>query len=105
MRAVRCPNCEAEDSYIFHRIANVPVNSCLLFTDRGRAEGLARGDIDLAFCPHCAFISNAAWQSGATIYSDLYEETQVFSKTYSAYQQRLAEELLGRYGVFEKEIV
>lgn len=105
MTTMRCPNCEVADSYIFHRVPGVPVNSCLLFTDRGRAEGLARGDINLAFCRHCAFVFNAAWQSGATIYTDSYEETQVFSRTYSTYQQQLAEELIGRYDVFGKEIV
>lgn len=105
MTMIRCPNCDAAESYIFHRVPNVPVNSCLLFADRGRAEGLARGDIDLAFCRNCAFVFNAAWQSGATVYTDLYEETQVFSPTFSAYQQKLAEDLIDRYDVFGKEIV
>lgn len=100
-----CPNCGAEDSYVFHRVSEVPVNSCLLFTDRARAEGMETGDIDLAFCDHCAFVFNAAWKSGATVYSDLYEETQVFSETYRAYQSGLAEDLIRRYDLFGKEIV
>ncbi len=105
MTTKRCPNCGVEDGYIFHRIFQVPVNSCLMFADRSRAEGLKRGDIHLAFCENCAFVFNAAWESGATVYSDLYEETQVFSETYRVYQQQLAEDLIGRYDLFGKEIV
>jgi SAM-dependent methyltransferase len=105
MATKSCPNCGTPDSQTFHRISGVPVNSCLLFTDRGRAESLAQGDIDLAFCPRCAFIFNAAWERGTTTYTDLYEETQVFSPTYSAFQRELAEGLIRRYGLFGKEIV
>lgn len=105
MTTKRCPNCGAEDGYIFHRAPGVPVNSCLLLSDRSSAEAMATGDIDLAFCDTCAFVFNAAWESGATVYSDLYEETQVFSGTYRAYQQRLAEDLIGRYDLFGKDIV
>ena len=105
MKQKHCPNCGTRGSHVFHRVAEVPVNSCLLFPDRKRAEGLARGDIELAFCPQCAFVFNAAWQQGTTIYTDLYEETQIYSPTYSAFQRRLAEDLIGRYGLSGKEIV
>lgn len=105
MMTMRCPNCGTADSYVFHQVSGVPVNSCLLFNDPERAESMARGNIDLAFCRNCAFIFNAAWQSGATVYTELYEETQVFSGTYSAYQQKLAEKLIGRYDLIGKEIV
>jgi hypothetical protein len=103
--AHRCPTCGAEDAHVFRRISDVPVNSCLLFDDSSQAMGLQRGDIDLAFCNRCAFIFNAAWRPDATVYSDAYEETQVFSETYSAYQRQLAEELVDRYALFGKGIV
>lgn len=105
MIAHRCPTCGAEDAHVFRCISDVPVNSCLLFDDSSQAMGLQRGDIDLAFCNRCAFIFNAAWRPDATVYSDAYEETQVFSETYSAYQRQLAEELVDRYALFGKGIV
>lgn len=105
MSAKTCPNCGAPDAQVFHRVAGVPVNSCLLFTDRGRAESLAQGDIDLAFCPRCAFVFNAAWRPGATTYTELYEETQVFSPTFTVFQRQLAEGLIRRHGLYGKEIV
>ena len=100
-----CPNCRGERSHVFHHVAAVPVNSCLMFADRQQAKNLESGDIDLAFCPDCSFIYNAAWKPELTIYSDLYEETQGFSPTFKAFHRQLAEELIGRYDIVGKEIV
>ena len=101
----RCPNCGGGAAYVFHHVPGVPVNSCLLFADRERAQGLPSGDIDLAYCPDCSFIFNAAWRPALTVYSDLYEETQGFSPTFNAFHHQLAEELVGRYDLSGKEIV
>jgi SAM-dependent methyltransferase len=101
----RCPNCGAVRSHVFHQVAAVPVNSCLLFADRESAQSLESGDIDLAFCPDCSFIFNAAWKPERTVYSDLYEETQGFSPTFKAFHRELAERLIRRYDVVGKEIV
>ena len=101
----RCPNCGAVRSHVFHHVAAVPVNSCLMVTDRERAQSLEAGDIDLAFCPDCTFIFNAAWEPERTVYSDLYEETQGFSPTFKAFHRELAEQLIGRYDIVGKEIV
>jgi SAM-dependent methyltransferase len=100
-----CPNCGAIGGQIFHRVAAVPVNSCLLFADRERAKGLESGDIDLAYCPNCSFIFNAAWKPERTVYSALYEETQGFSPTFRAFHLELAERLIRQYDIVGKDIV
>jgi SAM-dependent methyltransferase len=100
-----CPNCGGVRSRVFHHVAAVPVNSCLLFADHQQAKNLESGDIDLAFCPDCSFIYNAGWKPELTVYSDLYEETQGFSPTFKAFHRQLAEELIGRYDIVGKEIV
>lgn len=100
-----CPNCGSERARGFHRVAAVPVNSCLLFRDPGAANALPTADIDLAFCPDCSFIFNAAWKPDRTKYSTEYEETQGFSPTFTAFQREQARDLVERYGVFDKDIV
>jgi hypothetical protein len=100
-----CPNCGGARCTAFHHIARVPVNSCLLFADRAPAQSVAVGDIDLAFCPDCSFIFNAAWKPDRTVYSDQYEETQGFSPTFSRFHRRLAEDLIERYDLKDKLIV
>src|SRR5262249_31924247 len=52
-----------------------------------------------------AFIFNAAWKPERTIYSDQYEETQGFSPTFKAFHRELAQDLIGRYGLIDKDIV
>jgi SAM-dependent methyltransferase len=101
----KCPNCGGTAARIFHHVRGVPVNSCLMFTDRERARSVPSGDIDLAYCPDCTFIFNAAWRPELTVYSDLYEETQGFSATFNAFHRQLAEELVGRYDLSGKKIV
>ena len=100
-----CPNCDGRRTYAFHHIANVPVNSCLLYENRKGATNLRCGNIDLSFCPDCGFVYNTEWRPDQTTYGDHYEDTQEFSGTFSAYQKQQAIDLLARYGVVEKEIV
>src|SRR6185437_14046046 len=83
----KCPNCGGTAARIFHHVRGVPVNSCLMFTDRERARSVPAGGIDLAYCPDCTFIFNAAWRPELTVYSDLDEE------------------LVGRYDLSGKKIV
>lgn len=100
-----CPNCGGNRPRFFHRIADVPVNSCLLYENRKGAIDLPCGNIDMTFCPDCSFVYNAAWRPERTTYNANYEETQEFSDTFSTYQKRQAMDLLTRYGVIGKEIV
>jgi len=100
-----CPNCGGSDTHVFHRIAGVPVNSCLLFDKREAAQALDRGDIDLSFCRACEFVYNASWKPDQTTYCEQYEETQAFSQTFSAYNRRQAEDLVARYAIVNKDIV
>jgi hypothetical protein len=102
---IACPNCWAEGARPFHGIRGVPVNSCLLFETPAEAIRIERGDIELAFCPTCSFVFNAAWRPERTTYSERYEETQAFSPTFNEFHASIAEELIGRYGIIGKEIV
>ncbi len=105
MSTKRCPNCWNTRAQIFHQVSRVPVNSCLLFGDAARAREIKRGDIELAFCPDCSFIFNAAWKPDQTIYSELYEETQAYSPTFNRFHRTIAEELIDRYQIVGKQVV
>jgi SAM-dependent methyltransferase len=103
MRA-SCPNCGSGDCSEFYRICGVPTNSCLLVADRQQALGFPTGDIGLMFCRDCGFIFNALWQADQTVYSELYEETQGFSPTFNTFHRRLADELIERYRLVDKDV-
>ncbi|HYE35698.1 class I SAM-dependent methyltransferase [Methylocaldum sp.] len=100
-----CPGCGAKGMQVFHRQEDVPTNSCILLESREEALAYPRGRIDLAFCPACGFISNMAFDPKLTEYSGRYEETQGFSGTFNAFHRNLAQRLIERHGLREKDIL
>lgn len=105
MADVICQSCSSGDIRIFHRLEAVPSNSCILLSSRGEAMNYPKGNIYLGFCERCGFISNVAFDSRLTEYSDRYEETQGFSPTFNEFQKKLAEELIERYQLHNKDII
>ncbi len=100
-----CPSCRGTDVHVFHRAADVPVNSVLLLDTREEALSFPVGDIALAHCRGCAFIYNAAFDESLPEYSERSEETQGFSPTFNKWHRQLAEQLIERYGLKDKKIV
>ena len=90
---------------VFYEVAGVPTNSCILLSTRDEAVNYPRGDIRLAFCPGCGFISNVAYDPRLTEYSDRYEETQGFSPTFNSFHERLARSLVERHDLRGKELI
>ena len=53
-----CPNCHTGAPRVFHRISEVPDNSCVLLQTTKEARDFPLGSIDLAFCENCGFVFN-----------------------------------------------
>jgi SAM-dependent methyltransferase len=100
-----CPSCQASAASVFYEAHNVPAHSVLLMSTREMAVGYPRGDIALAFCKKCGFISNQAFNPGLNEYSSRYEETQAFSPTFNAFHHSLARRLIERYSLYGKTII
>jgi SAM-dependent methyltransferase len=100
-----CPSCGGRGMDVFFELQGVPTNSCILLASREEALAYPRGDIELAFCPACGFISNMAFDGGLTEYSGRYEETQGFSETFNAFHRKLAERLIARYDLHDKDVL
>ena len=105
MESTTCPNCGAPGMSVFWEVKDVPVHSVLLMPTREVALSYPKGDIRLAFCRTCGFISNAAFDPRVHEYSTRYEETQGFSPTFNAFHHRLAASLVERYGLRGKDII
>lgn len=100
-----CPSCGERGMQVFFELQGVPTNSCILLGTREEALAYPRGDLQLAFCPPCGFISNMAFDEKLTEYSGRYEETQSFSETFNAFHRRLAERLIERYNLHGKDVL
>ncbi len=100
-----CPGCGVKGMQVFHRQDSVPTNSCILLESREEAFRYPRGRIELAFCPACGFISNMAFDAKLTEYSGRYEETQGFSGTFNTFHRNLAQRMIERHNLREKDIL
>lgn len=100
-----CAACGCANTEVFYRQKGVPVHSVLLMETKEEAQNFRRGDIALAFCERCGFISNAAYDPSLQRYSPKCEESQGFSPTFSKFSRTLAEGLVSRYKLRNKEIM
>ncbi|MCZ7525029.1 MAG: class I SAM-dependent methyltransferase [Acidimicrobiia bacterium] len=100
-----CSACDARGLEVFHEQSGVPAHSVLLLPDRDAAVGYPRGDLRLAFCPACGFVTNAAFDVSLNEYSQRCEESQGFSPVFSAWLRRLAADLIDRYDLHGKDVL
>lgn len=86
-----CPACAHPELVVFFEEHGVPRNSCLLMESPDEATGFPTGDLVIAWCEACGFVTNTAFAEGSAEYSQRYEETQAFSGRFVAFARELAE--------------
>jgi SAM-dependent methyltransferase len=90
---------------VFHRLEDIPVNSCLLFDNHNEARNYPRGELVLGFCRDCGFIGNLCFSSKLARYTEGYEEQQSFSPRFNAFAKSLAQKLIDRHDLHHKTVV
>lgn len=100
-----CPCCGSKSLFIFYEVRNVPIHSCLLLSTLQDALKFPMGDIILSFCEDCGFIFNVAFDPSVRDYSSIYEDQQCFSSTFNLFAQNLANRLVEKYDLHNKEIL
>jgi SAM-dependent methyltransferase len=100
-----CPSCKGRNMEPFYSVRGVPVHSCLMLASEREALDVPRGDIELSFCGHCGFVSNTAFDTTIQDYSPMYEDQQSFSPTFNAFADKLAQQLIDKYGIRGKTVL
>lgn len=100
-----CSSCGSSSMSPFFSLKRIPINSMVLLPDRKEALEYPKGDMDLAFCQCCGFISNLAFDPELIDYTQNYESSQAFSPRFNAYAEGLATRLIDRYNLRGKDIV
>ncbi|MEM7113408.1 MAG: class I SAM-dependent methyltransferase [Chloroflexota bacterium] len=100
-----CPNCCTHTLETFYEVSNVPVHSVLLLKSRQQAVEYPKGDLSLAFCHTCGFITNEAFDPEAHEYGCDYDPTQGFSPTFNAFHKELAVKLVEKYQLHGQTIL
>lgn len=100
-----CPNCGGSSSRLIYSVDRVPAHSVLLMPDRDTATQYPRGDVRLAFCEQCGFLSNSAFDVTLNEYNPDYEETQHFSARFNQFADELVADLVNRFGIRNKRVL
>lgn len=100
-----CPSCGHKELTPFYQVRNVPVHSCLMMPTQQEALEFPCGDIVLGFCDHCGFITNVAYDAQMAAYAPNYEDQQSFSPTFNQFALDLANRLIEKYDLHDKNIV
>jgi SAM-dependent methyltransferase len=103
--AVHCPACgSGELTDMFHQ-PSVPQNSCLLLDSAEEARGFPRGELAVAWCGACGFLTNRRFVEGSAEYSQRYEETQLFSPTFVDFARDLAERWVKTHDLADRTVL
>lgn len=100
-----CPVCQTTHTTSFVSIPQVPIHCNVLLTTRDEALSVPKGDIQLAFCAHCGHIFNHLFDPAQMTYTQDYENSLHFSPRFQEYAAALAEHLLTRYDLRNKDII
>lgn len=100
-----CPNCSHSGLSAFYEVRQVPVHSCLMLPTQQEALDFPCGDVVLAFCEQCGFITNVEFDAKWSAYAPNYEDQQSFSPTFNQFALDLANRLIEKYDLRDKDIV
>ena len=100
-----CPVCGSKQLQVFFEMPDVPVHCNILWRGQDAAQNCPRGDVKLAFCPVCSFVTNMKFEPERLQYSDSYGNPLHFSQRFRVYARSLAEQLIEDYSLHDKDVV
>jgi SAM-dependent methyltransferase len=100
-----CPACGDRTLAVFHEQRGIPTNSCLLMDTPDEATSYPRGDLDLAFCSSCGFLTNVAFDATLSEYSARYEETQGYSAKFVEFATDLARRWVDEHDLAGRRVI
>jgi hypothetical protein len=92
-----CPACTAARLRVFYTARDIPTHSNLLMTSEAAARADRAGQLELAVCDACGFITNLVFDPETQKATSGYEATQGCSPTFTGYLRKLAELWVERY--------
>lgn len=100
-----CPVCNGKAVQNVINIKQVPIVCNSLSDTQQAALDAPLGDIELAFCRQCGHVFNRAFDAQRIGYTEDYENSLHFSPRFQEYATALASDLVGRYGLVDKDIL
>lgn len=101
----RCTVCGSKDVLQSVSIQKMPVYCNVLWPSQDEAINAALGDIELGYCQACGHVFNAAFDPELMDYTEEYENSLHFSPKFNEYAHALANRLIEKYDIRDKNIV
>ncbi|MEX1027489.1 MAG: class I SAM-dependent methyltransferase, partial [Candidatus Paceibacterota bacterium] len=89
-----CRVCGSRDQFALVQRNTVPVNQHSLMDSAESARAIPRGRLNMRLCRKCGFVFNAAFDPALVSYDETYDNSQVYSASFSDYAERLATTLV-----------
>lgn len=89
-----CPLCDSGDLFVFVERERVPVHQNVPLKSAAAARSAPRGDLRLACCRVCGFVTNLAFRQDLLQYGEGYENDQTRSPTFEAHTESLVTSLV-----------
>jgi SAM-dependent methyltransferase len=100
-----CPICASKNVSVFFEVLDMPVHIGVQWSSREAAQNCPKGDIRLAFCQECGFITNLAFNPKLLEYSEAYDNSLHFSSVFQEYARSLATRLIERYNIYDQDVI
>ncbi|MBN1479380.1 methyltransferase domain-containing protein [candidate division KSB1 bacterium] len=100
-----CPMCSCSGLTTFFTMPDVPVFCNKLWPEAASARECVRGDIELAFCDQCGFITNLCFDEHLMDYNEHYDNSLHHSSVFQEYIENAASDLIKRYNLHDKNII
>ena len=99
------PVCPESDPILLIEMDRVPVHCNVLWASREDALAAPRGDIRLVYSTACGHTYNIAFDPSLMEYTQEYENSLHFSPKFQEYATALADGLVDKYDLHDKDIV
>lgn len=100
-----CPVCQSSATRDLIEMTQVPAHCNLLWPTPEGAVSVPRGDIRLSFCSDCHHVFNRSFDPALMAYTQDYENSLHFSAHFQQFATALAQGLIERYDLHDKDIV
>ncbi len=100
-----CPACRSTGLTTFAELGEMPAQVGVSYATSEAARNCERGEIRLAFCPACSFITNSAFSARVVDYDHPYDNDLDHSDVYRQYEQGLVERLIESHALRGKRVL
>jgi len=105
VKSLRCPICDHPGTQTVLALEAMPLFSNVLHDTREQALETERAPMQLDCCARCGFVYNALFEPERLQYGRGYENDLSASPHFCAYATHLAEELVQRHSLNDKDII